>query len=287
MNNSMFSFFSFLRVGTFLILVLVMGGCGTSLKNLERKKAQLENTKNSINRIETQISKQNERKERNRPKKPTPVKGTREDQINKYVNRHAKLAVSEMNKYGIPASIKLAQGILETKYGTSDLALKGKNHFGIKCHRGWNGPSMRVTDDAPNECFRKYRSVTESYRDHSIFLTSRARYGDLFDLSIKDYKGWAHGLKKAGYATNPKYAQGLISLIDEFELHRYDRGARTSKVPRKPKSNPSEVIHSVSIGDTLYSIAERYNVKVSDIKKANNIDGNLIKTGQRLVIRLR
>ena len=139
-----------------------------------------------------------------------------------YIQNFAKYAVEEMEKYKIPASIKLAQGILETGGGQSRLAREGKNHFGIKCKEEWTGKTMKHTDDAPNECFRVYDNPWESYRDHSLFLANRKYYVGLFKLDIKDYKAWAHGLKKAGYATNPRYAYILIDRIERYRLHEFD-----------------------------------------------------------------
>jgi len=139
-----------------------------------------------------------------------------------YIQNFAKYAVEEMELYKIPASIKLAQGILETGGGQSRLAKEGKNHFGIKCKENWTGKTMKHTDDAPNECFRVYDDPRESYRDHSLFLTTRKYYVGLFKLDIKDYKGWAYGLKKAGYATDPTYAQKIITVIETYHLEQYD-----------------------------------------------------------------
>ena len=139
----------------------------------------------------------------------------------KYIETYAELAVQEMYRSGIPASITLAQGMLESGNGLSELAVKSKNHFGIKCHN-WNGEKMYYDDDRKGECFRKYSSVEESFRDHSDFLRYRDRYKFLFDLEPTDYRGWANGLKKAGYATDPSYPQKLIKLIEDYELHRFD-----------------------------------------------------------------
>ena len=140
----------------------------------------------------------------------------------KYIERYAAVAVSEMYRSGIPASITLAQGLLESGYGRSELALKSNNHFGIKCHNNWKGGRVYHDDDAKGECFRKYGTPEESYRDHSDFLRYRERYRFLFDYKITDYKSWAYGLKKAGYATDPKYPLKLINLIETYSLHQYD-----------------------------------------------------------------
>lgn len=139
-----------------------------------------------------------------------------------YIKQYRAIAVREMITYGVPASITLAQGILESGAGKSELALKSNNHFGIKCHNEWAGEKVYYDDDAANECFRKYSHPQESYHDHSLFLTTRQRYAALFALDVTDYKGWAKGLKSAGYATNPQYAELLIKLIEDYNLHEYD-----------------------------------------------------------------
>lgn len=140
----------------------------------------------------------------------------------RYVSQFAGLAVEEMYRSGVPASITLAQGLLESRYGLSELAVKGNNHFGIKCHNTWEGRRMYHDDDQKGECFRKYNSPEESFRDHSDFLRYRDRYKFLFDLETTDYKGWAYGLKKAGYATDPAYPAKLIKLIEDYSLYEYD-----------------------------------------------------------------
>lgn len=146
------------------------------------------------------------------------TKMTREE----YIKTYAPLAVEQMACFGIPASITLAQGLLESSNGNSELAVKANNHFGIKCSNSWTGEGYRHDDDAPQECFRVYNSVLESYIDHSLILMERKWYQPLFELDMKDYKAWAHGLKKAGYATNPKYADLLIEIIEKYDLHKYD-----------------------------------------------------------------
>ena len=155
---------------------------------------------------------------------------------NEYIKKYAPVAVSEMHRSGVPASITLAQGMLESRYGLSSLAADGNNHFGIKCHRNWSGKTMRVNDDKPNECFRVYKSAEESFRDHSDFLRYQDRYKALFELKPTDYKGWAKGLKKAGYATDPKYAEKLIKIIEDYQLFKYDTGTVPSSVsvPESP-----------------------------------------------------
>ncbi len=155
-----------------------------------------------------------------------------------YIGQFATLAVEEMYRSGIPASITLAQGLLESRYGLSELAVKGNNHFGIKCHNNWKGGRMYYDDDRRGECFRKYPSPEQSYRDHSDFLRYRDRYKFLFDYKVTDYKAWAYGLKKAGYATDPAYPKKLISIIEEYDLHEYDRKpASFARSDRKAKAS--------------------------------------------------
>ena len=134
-----------------------------------------------------------------------------------YINNYSDIAVRHLVDYKIPASITLAQGLLESGAGMSDLAKRSNNHFGIKCHRGWRGESVYAADDTPNDCFRKYRRVEDSYDDHAQFLSTGARYAELFNLSVTDYKGWARGLQKTGYATDRAYANKLIKLIEDYE----------------------------------------------------------------------
>lgn len=142
-----------------------------------------------------------------------------------YIAKYSSLAISEMERTGVPASITLAQGLLESGAGRSTLATKANNHFGIKCHKSWRGEKVYHDDDAPQECFRSYPKAEDSFKDHSDFLRYYDRYKFLFDLEITDYKGWCYGLKKAGYATDPEYAGKLIALIEKYDLSRFDKGA--------------------------------------------------------------
>ncbi|MES2140630.1 MAG: glucosaminidase domain-containing protein [Bacteroidota bacterium] len=170
-----------------------------------------------------------------------------------YVQNFKEDAIKEMLLYNIPASIILAQGMLESGNGTSDLAVLANNHFGIKCHDEWEGPTFIKSDDAENECFRKYPTVLDSYTDHSLFLKSRARYSQLFELNHTDYRAWAKGLKEAGYATDPEYAKRLLDLIETHELFKYDltgqsskkaKGDLTKKQSKNIKSETTKKVHS-------------------------------------------
>jgi len=155
--------------------------------------------------------------------------GFSQSKTENYISKYSSVAVDEMNRYNIPASITLAQGILESGNGESRLATEGNNHFGIKCHGNWSGKSIIEDDDEKGECFRKYDKVADSYRDHSLFLTERGRYSFLFEYKKSDYKKWAKGLKKAGYATNPNYPTLLIDLIERYELYTYDKVEQSDK----------------------------------------------------------
>lgn len=166
-----------------------------------------------------------------------------------YIRQYHQLAIDEMHSYGIPASITLAQGILESGNGNSHLSRKSKNHFGIKCHKGWTGKKVYHDDDEADECFRKYRKVSDSYRDHSEFLKNRDRYSFLFDYKMTDYKAWARGLKKAGYATHPEYADKLISLIERYDLAQYDKASKKGKRKvKKPKRRDRKTIYKSDNG---------------------------------------
>lgn len=215
-----------------------------------------------------------------------------------YIKKYAPLAVVEMHDYKIPASITLAQGILESGNGRSNLASKSNNHFGIKCHKGWTGQKVYHDDDEKGECFRKYKYVQSSYADHSKFLSSRKRYASLFELRLRDYKGWARGLKKAGYATDKKYPKKLIRIIEEYKLYEFDKvtkrdvrkGKRDKKkelkeeiVIKKEKQPSLPKYYVVKKGDTLYSIAKKFNTTVALLKEINGLEGNTIAIGQRLL----
>jgi hypothetical protein len=167
-----------------------------------------------------------------------------------YFERFHTMAIDEMHRSGVPASITLAQGALESGDGNSTLAREANNHFGIKCHEDWNGKKIFEDDDSRNECFRKYASAEDSYRDHTEYLKSKSRYAFLFELDLRDYKGWARGLKKAGYATNPRYAERLISIIEEYGLSKYDDETAATRTERRKSRNVHEKVSLREIGET-------------------------------------
>ena len=203
----------------------------------------------------------------------------------RYIDTHKGTAQNEMKLYGIPASITLAQGILESGSGKGRLSVEANNHFGIKCH-GWSGAKIYHDDDALQECFRKYKDAKYSFRDHSLFLTERSRYSKLFKLKQEDYKGWAKGLKAAGYATDRKYPQKLISLIERYKLYEYDEIVlgKSYKKYKAPVKNNREV-YTVTKGDTLYSISRKYNITVKELQNINGLNDNTLSIGQVLVVK--
>lgn len=205
--------------------------------------------------------------------------------VDEYIDTFSEIAQYEMKAYGIPASITLAQGLLESGLGKGELAVKTNNHFGIKCHKGWQGDYDFHDDDEKGECFRKYNHPMYSYRDHSEFLSSRSRYAFLFDYGSTDYKRWAKGLRQAGYATDHRYPQKLIYLIEKHKLYRFDKGVRLNDAiaSREPKSFENKV-HVVQKGDTLYSLSKRYFISVDEIKRMNNMNSNNLAIGQKLMV---
>lgn len=208
------------------------------------------------------------------------------DIVKEYIESYRDIAKSNMSQYGIPSSIILAQGILESGAGTGTLSSRANNHFGIKCHTGWTGESVRHDDDSLQECFRKYKDPNESYRDHALFLTSRSRYASLFELDKSDYKAWANGLRNAGYATDRKYPDKLISLIERYQLDRYDSEVLGKNfIASTPVHYSSESHYQVNPGDTLYSISRRFSLSVDELKRLNKLSDNALSIGQQLKIK--
>jgi LysM repeat protein len=211
-----------------------------------------------------------------------------------YINFFKDAAMQEMKTYKIPASITLAQGILESSGGNSDLTKRSNNHFGIKCHKGWEGAYTFHDDDEKGECFRVYKDPNSSYRDHSLFLTTRSRYSKLFLLENGDYISWAYGLKDAGYATDKRYPDKLISLIEKYELYKYDTEVLGSPFIAKRKSEEiikitdlqqiKEGVHIVKASETLYSISKLYGISVEALQQLNGLSSTSIAIGQELIL---
>lgn len=191
-----------------------------------------------------------------------------------YINKYDEIAVEQMKKYKIPASITLAQGLLESGAGQSQLARRSNNHFGIKCGSSWRGPSVRHDDDRRNECFRAYYNPIQSYEDHSKFLANGKRYAFLFDLKTTDYRGWARGLKKAGYATNPAYASKLIQIIEDYELYKYD--SKNNKQKEKVYKHDIYIANGLLYviakdGDTFKSIGKDVGISSRKLASYNDL----------------
>jgi LysM repeat protein len=208
--------------------------------------------------------------------KPIVSSTSQEQSAEDYLNTYKDVAVSEMKRTGVPASITLAQGMLESDFGHSRLAQEANNHFGIKCNNNWNGPTIRHNDDRRNECFRKYRGAEESFYDHSDFLKSESRYRFLFDINPTDYKGWARGLKKAGYATNPDYANMLIRKIEENNLWQFDQIEKSVKLSPQTTAHVKDtsVVKNVYSGETSSVYA-----RVPRVMENNRIQYFIVKDG--------
>ena len=215
---------------------------------------------------------------------------TRNKQYEAYIKKYRELAVEEMKKYHIPASITLAQGLLESGAGQSTLARKSNNHFGIKCGSDWYGKTVSHDDDARGECFRAYKHPKDSYEDHSKFLAGRPRYASLFKLKITDYKGWARGLKKAGYATNPRYADQLIGIIELYELHKYDEKNYLKWIKKNPNPHQTYIANDllyivVRAGDSWKSISKEFDISQKKLRKYNDLyKGYALQVGDILYL---
>ncbi|GAA4766088.1 MULTISPECIES: glucosaminidase domain-containing protein [Flavobacterium] len=290
----------------YILFLLVIIGCGSSKSKLQSKKTvQTTHKKKGVTPPAKKVVNEQPVVQIDQPKTQNEIlvatsniKVTKEVVL-AYINDFKDVAKEDMQKYGVPASITLAQGILESGAGTGVLCRTANNHFGIKCHKEWTGEYVRHDDDAAQECFRKYEKAYESYRDHSLFLTTRPWYQPLFKLEKHDYKGWARGLKKSGYATDPKYPEKLIGLIERYNLHQYDAevlGIDFFPIMSSPVSTPSKLqseiklasmdqTHVVEQGDTLYSISRKYNLSVDSLKVKNNLTDNAISIGQTLIVK--
>jgi hypothetical protein len=275
----------------FPCMILLMSSCSI-LKKL-----------NSKPQVQAPVPAQKKQQEENPKSEENNIPEIKNYTAITYIERFKSIAIREMNSSGIPASITLAQGILESGNGNSDLALEGNNHFGIKCTPEWKGKTMLKDDDKKDDCFRVYKTPEESFIDHTEFL-KRKRYAPLFELDKNDYKGWAKGLKAAGYATNPRYPELLISLIERYNLNQFDRMesprekiVREDKVlteivkniPLEKKEEVSQPrvmmkIHEVKSGDTLSSLSKLYGISVDEIKRLNGLDDTNLKPGQLLVV---
>lgn len=260
-----------IKIFAILLVAVFLTSCGSKRK--AARKASRNSTKKEVV-VET-------------PNETAPKKTTKKysDPKLAYIDRYSEIAMQEMRTYKIPASITLAQGILESRSGQSALTTRSNNHFGIKCHKGWTGDRTYHDDDEKGECFRVYSHPESSFRDHSLFLAERTRYADLFKLKITDYKGWAKGLRKAGYATDKKYPEKLINIIEAYKLYEYDDKVLGKKSKRnKMKDKETSKYHIVEKGETLYSISRKYGLSVDKLMSINGLDGTTISIGQKLFL---
>ena len=277
----------------YIFILLTIVSCGSS------RNKRISQTKNRTNSTKTISNKKvivtiNDTKDSNSTETKEDLEATSKvsvtySNVNSYIDSFKDVAKLNMKQYGIPASIILAQGILESGAGNGRLCKEANNHFGIKCHKEWNGPSITHDDDAAQECFRKYEDPSESYRDHSLFLTSRSRYNKLFELDKGDFKGWAKGLKAAGYATDPKYPSKLIGIIERYQLHKYDNevlnkteSIKSDSVVINENNSNNVSLYIIQQGDTLYSLSKRFNLSVEELKKINGLKDNSLSLGQKI-----
>ena len=275
------------RIGVVLIFSLLVASCGSKKRVVAKENTSTVQNKTPRN-PNSGLPKDGPKESELYPLPENPGRFVKFPIANtqEYIETFAEMAQYEMKAFGIPASITLAQGILESGSGRGELTRKTNNHFGIKCHTGWDGEYDFHDDDAKGECFRKYNHPMYSFRDHSIFLSTRSRYKFLFNYRRDDYKKWAYGLRQAGYATDRKYPQKLIALIERYDLDAYDEavvreGFDTVRQPKKY----DVFTHIVKSGDTLYAISRRYSISVDELKRLNNLNSNTISIGQVLNIR--
>ncbi len=272
------------------ISILLLGSCKSKKTAVTTSKKNTPKKERVVHHQPKDTPKENPKEKRNDTKiKPIPKNASHTEVVALYISNYNGIAKEEMVQYGIPASITLAQGILESGAGRGKLSKKSNNHFGIKCHKGWTGERVYHDDDELQECFRKYKDPKYSFRDHSLFLTSRSRYESLFSYKKDDYKSWAKGLRKAGYATDPKYPEKLISIIEKYELYKYDDavlGKKSKRVKKKDDSKSGVKTYTVEKGDTLYSVSRRFDISVDALKKYNGLKSNTISIGQKLYVYL-
>ncbi|MGM0636157.1 MAG: glucosaminidase domain-containing protein [Bacteroidota bacterium] len=276
---------------TLFFITLILHSCGTKRKAFPdegSKKDEAQKERVKATQPSTKVSVKTTRVEEKKAE-GVEKKATFDNPIDAYIWEYAGIAQEEMKLYGIPASITIAQGILESSSGQGELTLKSNNHFGIKCN-GWDGEAVYHDDDELQECFRKYNDPKYSFRDHSLFLYERPRYAFLFDYNIQDYKAWAVGLRRAGYATDKKYPDKLISLIERYNLDELDAQVVEGTPPEHfPKPNVridyDATTYKVQHGDTLYRIASKFNLTVDELKKLNDLKDNTINIGQVLKLK--
>ncbi len=270
---------------SFMFLLMMMS-CGTSKKT---KSASTEKTSTQHTTPGAEQPKQNPNLEERLGEEIEDVDLSSLNPVELYIYNFAGIAQEEMRLYGIPASITIAQGILESGSGSGNLTRRSNNHFGIKCN-GWEGEKVYHDDDEAQECFRKYTNAKYSFRDHSLFLFERSRYGFLFNYESDDYTSWAKGLRRAGYATDPRYPDKLISLIERYHLYEYDKEVLGKNAglplpkPQRLTTTDSE-FYRVESGDTLYNISQKFDLTIEELKLINKLKNDHIQVGQELKVK--
>lgn len=297
--------------------LLLIGGIGISCGS---HKPHIQTTKNSKPKKNktTHVAKtetaSNTKKEKKDDKRVEVLESTSRtvvyaELVQQYIDTYKETAKDNMRRHGIPASITLAQGILESGAGQGTLCKEANNHFGIKCHNDWTGEKVYHDDDSAQECFRKYSKAADSFDDHSLFLTTRGRYAALFKLDKDDYEGWAKGLRAAGYATDPKYPEKLTGLIERYDLAKFDAEVLGKKYEAKAKPEPAVTTtttkppttvasqtakndapiganeYRVVQGDTMYSISKKHNITVDQLMQLNGLTSNALSIGQVLKVK--
>jgi len=293
-----------------LIVLSLFVSCGTSKSGIKTSKNGTARARTTPPRKKPPIKTQTDKKTSTASTTKKPAEGRQAEVlestsrtvvyaelVKEYISDYKDIAKDNMRRHGVPASITLAQGILESGAGRGTLCINANNHFGIKCHKDWTGETVHHDDDSEQECFRKYSKAAESYNDHSLFLTTRGRYASLFKLPKGDYVAWANGLRAAGYATDPKYPEKLIGLIERYGLAEYDAEvlgksykpvARPVEAPRMEVNEDAPVAmgsHRVEKGDTLYSISKKHNLTVEQLMEINGLSDNAISIGQVLKVK--
>jgi flagellum-specific peptidoglycan hydrolase FlgJ len=275
-----------LKASLYILLVIFISSCGSSKKSIATASRNTE----ALSKVPRPDLRLKENKDKGKMVSKAEV-DLGLSLVERYIIDYASIAQEEMRLYGIPASIKIAQGILESGSGNGSLTSRSNNHFGIKCN-GWQGEKVYHDDDEAQECFRKYNDPKYSFRDHSLFLFERNRYAFLFDYRSDDYTSWAIGLKRAGYATDPRYPQKLISLIERYNLNEFDKEVlgKNINVPlpkSKRSSNRTLGFYLVKKGDTLYNISEKFDITVEELKLINKLKYDHIQIGQELKVKTR
>jgi flagellum-specific peptidoglycan hydrolase FlgJ len=275
-----------LKASLYILLVIFISSCGSSKKSIATASRNTE----ALSKVPRPDLRLKENKDKGKMVSKAEV-DLGLSLVERYIIDYASIAQEEMRLYGIPASIKIAQGILESGSGNGSLTSRSNNHFGIKCN-GWQGEKVYHDDDEAQECFRKYNDPKYSFRDHSLFLFERNRYAFLFDYRSDDYTSWAIGLKRAGYATDPRYPQKLISLIERYNLNEFDKEVLGKNInvplPKSKRSSDKTLgFYLVKKGDTLYNISEKFDITVEELKLINKLKYDHIQIGQELKVKTR